>query len=125
METNGSSLYELISAFYNIQLGQKDFLGFTWSIKVGKLIGYLGTLLFAGRWVVQLAASRLARRPVLPLLFWYMSISGSLLLLSYFIFGQNDSVGIINNLFPMGIACYNLILEYRHRAARRHQGSTP
>lgn len=125
MDPSGNSLFELISAFYNIELGEKPFFGFTWNIKIGKLIGYFGTLLFAGRWVVQLAASKLAKRPVLPLLFWYMSICGSLLLLSYFIFGQNDSVGIINNVFPMAIAIYNLVLEYRHRAAQKHQGPTP
>jgi lipid-A-disaccharide synthase-like uncharacterized protein len=125
MMDSGSSLFDLISAFYNIELGKTELFGFVWNLKVGKLIGYLGTLLFAGRWVVQLIASKLARRPVLPLLFWYMSITGSLLLLSYFIFGQNDSVGIINNLFPMAIAFYNLVLEYRHRAELKNQGPTP
>src|SRR5262249_2865992 len=47
-----------------------------------KVIGYLGTGLFAGRWFVQLYASRVSRKPVLPTLFWYMSIVGSFLLLS-------------------------------------------
>ena len=42
------------------------------------------------------------RRPVVPTVFWLMSISGSLLLLSYFVFGKNDSVGILSNLFPGG-----------------------
>ena len=125
MTDAGPSLFETITAFYNIELGEVIFFGFTWNLKIGKLIGYSGTFLFAGRWVVQLAASKLARRPVLPLLFWYMSISGSLLLLSYFTFGQNDSVGIINNLFPMAIAFYNLVLEYRHRAELKTQGPTP
>jgi lipid-A-disaccharide synthase-like uncharacterized protein len=125
MTDSGQSLFDLLTAFYNIELGETVFFGFTWNLKVGKLIGFLGTFLFAGRWVVQLAASKLARRPVLPLLFWYMSISGSLLLLSYFVFGQNDSVGIVNNLFPMAIAFYNLVLEYRHRAELKNQGATP
>jgi lipid-A-disaccharide synthase-like uncharacterized protein len=44
-----------------------------------------------------------------------MSISGSLLLLSYFTFGKNDSVGILSNLFPAGVAIYNLVLDIRHR----------
>lgn len=81
-----------------------------------KLVGYLGVLLFAGRWFVQLAVSRMHGKPVLPRLFWYMSISGSALLLAYFIFGKNDSVGILSNLFPMFIALYNLHLEQRSRA---------
>jgi lipid-A-disaccharide synthase-like uncharacterized protein len=82
-----------------------------------KLVGYLGVVLFAGRWFVQVYASQMRGRPVVPALFWYMSISGSLLLLTYFVFGKNDSVGILSNLFPFTIALYNLYLHRRtHRA---------
>jgi lipid-A-disaccharide synthase-like uncharacterized protein len=79
-----------------------------------KLVGYLGVGLFAGRWFVQLIASRMHGRPVVPRLFWLMSISGSLLLLAYFTFGKNDSVGILSNLFPAAVAAYNLMLDMRH-----------
>jgi len=48
-----------------------------------------------------------------------MSISGSLLLLSYFVFGKNDSVGILSNLFPAGVAAYNLYLDLTHKRAQR------
>ena len=78
-----------------------------------KLVGYLGVALFAGRWFVQLFASRSAGRPVMPATFWYMSVTGSALLLSYFIFGKNDSVGVLSNLFPAGVAIYNLYLHRR------------
>ena len=78
-----------------------------------KIIGYLGVLMFGGRWVVQLAASRLARRPVMPRTFWYMSLVGSILLLNYFIFGKNDSVGVMSNLFPTFTAAYNLWLDLK------------
>jgi len=89
-----------------------------------KLIGYLGVALFAGRWFVQVFASQVKGRPVLPRLFWYMSISGSGLLLAYFTFGKNDSVGILSNLFPAGIASYNLWLDFRSRSARRAASGT-
>lgn len=79
-----------------------------------KMIGYLGSLVFSGRWVIQLAASRKSKKPVMPRLFWYMSILGSSLLLSYFIFGKTDSVGVLSNLFPMAVACYNLFLDITH-----------
>lgn len=78
-----------------------------------KLIGYLGVALFTGRWFVQLIASRLQGRPTVPPLFWYMSIAGSLLCLSYFIFGKNDSVGILSNAFPFLVALYNLRLSVK------------
>ena len=84
-----------------------------------KLVGYLGVALFAGRWFVQMLASRLHGRPVLPALFWYMSVSGSILLLLYFIFGKNDSVGVLSNLFPCTVALYNLDLHHRARRAVR------
>ena len=84
-----------------------------------KLIGYAGVFLFAGRWFVQLWASRASGKPTMPRLFWYMSALGSILLLGYFIFGKNDSVGVLSNLFPLFVALYNLYLEERHRATLR------
>jgi lipid-A-disaccharide synthase-like uncharacterized protein len=84
-----------------------------------KLVGYLGVALFAGRWFVQMYYSRKHHRPVVPTVFWLMSILGSVMLLSYFIFGKNDSVGILSNAFPAGVAGYNLYLDLRNRRDRR------
>ena len=82
-----------------------------------KLVGYLGILLFAGRWVVQLIATRRHGRPVFPGMFWTMSILGSALLLTYFIWGKNDSVGVLSNLFPMAVALYNFAMHRRSMSA--------
>ncbi len=87
-----------------------------------KLWGYGGALMFSGRWFVQMHASRRAGRPVIPMAYWLMSVAGSLMLLTYFLFGKNDSVGILNNLFPSGVAAYNLFLELRHRGRLRRAG---
>ena len=86
-----------------------------WGITVTpwKIVGYVGVLLFTGRWFVQLIASRQHGRPVMPRLFWYMSISGSVCLLAYFIFGKNDSVGVLSNAFPLFVSTYNLYLDFR------------
>ncbi|MFZ5807205.1 MAG: lipid-A-disaccharide synthase N-terminal domain-containing protein [Verrucomicrobiota bacterium] len=89
-----------------------------WIITPWKLVGYLGSILFAGRWFVQVIASKISKKPVMPRLFWYMSIAGSVLLLSYFVFGKNDSVGIISNLFPAFIAGYNLFLDFTHKTQK-------
>jgi len=88
-----------------------------------KMVGFGGGLMFAGRWVVQALASRYAKRPVLPNLFWYMSLCGSLMILSYFIWGKNDSVGIITNLLPAAVALYNLSLDRKHRAVTKSEKS--
>ena len=61
-----------------------------------KVIGLTGALMFGCRWAVQFVASKRAGKPVIPRVFWYMSIVGSLMTLSYFIFSsKQDSVGIL------------------------------
>jgi lipid-A-disaccharide synthase-like uncharacterized protein len=87
-----------------------------------KLVGYLGVLLFAGRWIVQMIATGKQGEPAFPELFWTMSILGSACLLTYFIWGRNDSVGVLSNLFPMGVALYNYFMH--HRALARHAQPT-
>ncbi len=89
-----------------------------WAVTPWKLIGYCGVLLFGGRWIAQLASSAMSGKPTFPRLFWYMSLGGSACLLAYFIWGKNDSVGILSNLMPAFIAAYNLMLDIReHRRA--------
>jgi lipid-A-disaccharide synthase-like uncharacterized protein len=78
-----------------------------------KIIGYVGVFLFAGRWFVQMLATRKYGRPVVPRTFWVMSVAGSVLLLSYFIWGKNDSVGVLSNLFPAAVAFYNLFMDIK------------
>jgi lipid-A-disaccharide synthase-like uncharacterized protein len=89
-----------------------------------KLIGYSGVLLFSGRWVVQLIATRRQGEPAFPSMFWTMSILGSGLLLAYFIWGRNDSVGVLSNLFPMAVALYNFTMHHRAAARRAHAQHT-
>ena len=80
-----------------------------------KVVGWLGAFMFTSRWFVQLHASRKIGRPIIPLSYWFLSLFGSFLLLAYFVFGKNDSVGVITNLFPVFVAGYNLFLELTHR----------
>ena len=87
-----------------------------------KLIGLTGALMFGMRWLVQFLASRRHGRPVIPRLFWYMSLLGSAMTLSYFLFSaKQDAVGILQNLFPAFTAAYSLSLDIRHRGWRREK----
>jgi lipid-A-disaccharide synthase-like uncharacterized protein len=89
-----------------------------------KLIGLAGALMFGSRWVVQFVASRRAGRPVIPRVFWYMSVAGSLMTLGYFVFSQKqDAVGVVQNLFPAFTAGYSLWLDIRHRGWHRDRVS--
>lgn len=79
-----------------------------------KTIGLLGAVLFTSRWFVQLYVTRKRRQVSMPMLFWYLSIAGSLMTLGYFIWGKNDAVGILQNAFPMFVALYNVYVHVRH-----------
>jgi lipid-A-disaccharide synthase-like uncharacterized protein len=94
-----------------------------WISEHWKIVGFLGTALFAGRWVVQVWASRRAGRSVTSAAFWICSLLGSLLLLVYFGLGpRRDSVGLAGNCFPFAVALYNLFLSRRaHTCAAKGQ----
>ncbi len=89
-----------------------------------KLIGLTGALMFGGRWLIQFVASKRAGKPVMPRAFWYMSIVGSLMTLSYFVFSaKQDAVGVVQNLFPAFTALYSLRLDIKHRGWHRDKAS--
>ncbi len=91
-----------------------------------KIIGLTGALMFGTRWVVQFLASRRAGRPVIPRLFWYMSLVGSAMTLAYFLFSQKqDAVGVLQNLFPAFTAAYSLYLDVRHHGWRPRPDAAP
>ena len=93
-------------------------------ITAWKLIGYVGALMFGGRWLVQFIASKRAGKPVIPRVFWYMSVVGSLMTLSYFLFSaKQDSVGVLQNLFPAFTALYSLYLDIQHRGWHREKNT--
>jgi lipid-A-disaccharide synthase-like uncharacterized protein len=81
-----------------------------------KIIGLCGTVLFTARWFVQFYATKKNKRVTVPMSFWYLSVAGSVMTLGYFIWGKNDSVGIIQTAFPMLVSIYNVFAHLReHR----------
>src|SRR5436190_1806024 len=98
------------------ELFKFGFFGHVVIVTGWKLMGSIGALMFAARWVVQFFYARRAGRPVTPLLFWILSLIGSNMMLIYFIFSpKQDMVGILSNFLPSFVATYNLYLELRHR----------
>jgi uncharacterized paraquat-inducible protein A len=57
------------------------FLGITWT--VWKVVGWMGNAVFGSRFFVQWYATEKRKQVVVPALFWWLSIAGSLLLLAY------------------------------------------
>ena len=93
-----------------------NFFGVT--LTAWKLVGFLGALMFAGRWLIQAWATRRAGRPTIPRSFWIISLLGSAMVTSYFIWGKNDSVGVLTNLLPASVAFYNLVMDIKAGRSR-------
>lgn len=82
------------------------------------LLGFGGQFLFASRFVVQWVASERKGESVIPIYFWYLSLVGSLILLTYAIF-RLDPVFIVGQSTGFLIYTRNLMLIYRKRATSR------
>ena len=77
-------------------------------------IGLMGQLLFSWRFILQWIVSEKNKRSVIPIGFWYLSIGGSLILLSYAIH-RTDPVFILGQSGGLIIYLRNLMLIYRER----------
>jgi lipid-A-disaccharide synthase-like uncharacterized protein len=78
------------------------------------IIGFLGQALFTMRFLVQWFQSERARRSVIPIQFWYFSLGGGLVLLSYAIH-RADPVFIVGQATGVFIYLRNLHLISRER----------
>ncbi len=81
-------------------------------------IGFLGQTLFSMRFLIQWISSERKRRSVMPLAFWYFSLAGGAVLLSYAIWRQ-DPVFIVGQ--GMGLIIYLRNLQFRLRERREEQ----
>jgi lipid-A-disaccharide synthase-like uncharacterized protein len=88
------------------------FLGVKWH--TWKVIGWVGNAVFFSRFFVQWYATEKLKRVVVPATFWWLSLAGSLLLLSYGLFYNGDSVYILAYAFTWIPYIRNLIIHYRH-----------
>ena len=73
------------------------------------LFGLFGQLMFTGRFIVQWIASERAGRSVVPVMFWYFSIFGGLIVLAYGLHKQ-DLVIIVGQLPGVVVYSRNLWL---------------
>ncbi len=74
-------------------------------------VGIVGQLVFTSRFVVQWLASEKARKSVIPIAFWYLSIIGSIIMLAYALSIRKPSI-IMGYSFTSFIYIRNLWLIY-------------
>ena len=79
-------------------------------------LGFFAQLMFSARFLVQWLASERAGKSIVPLLFWYLSIAGSVLLLAYSIH-RKDPVFILGQSMGIFIYTRNLYLIRREKRA--------
>ena len=110
-----------MSAFIIERLSQaSDYVGQFWDRPDAYwiLIGFAGQALFMMRFIVQWIASEKAKKSVIPDLFWYFSIGGGLVLLSYAIY-RGDPVFIFGQALGFFIYMRNLYFVLRDRGQKK------
>ena len=81
-------------------------------------IGLLGQAMFSARFLIQWLASERVKQSIVPDLFWYFSLSGGLILLTYAIH-KKDPVFILGQGTGILIYSRNLYFIYRQRLERK------
>ena len=84
-------------------------LDLTWWVA----LGFIGQLLFTGRFVIQWIASERQGKSVVPIHFWLLSLGGSMVLLVYAIH-RKDPVFILGQSFGSIVYIRNLMLIQKH-----------
>jgi lipid-A-disaccharide synthase-like uncharacterized protein len=93
------------------------FLGIQWSVL--EVVGWLGNAVFCSRFFVQWYATERRKQVVVPALFWWLSLAGSLLLLSYAVLDKKGPVIIFAYAFTWIPYIRNLVIHHRHENLRR------
>lgn len=77
------------------------------------LFGFLAQFVFFLRFVVQWITSEKAKKSVVPLAFWYLSIVGSIMILIYAI-KREDPVFIAGQALALVIYIRNIVLHKKN-----------
>ena len=85
---------------------------------VWKVVGWMGNAVFFSRFFVQWIATEKRQQVVIPVSFWWLSLTGSVLLLIYGIH-QRDSVFIFAYAFTWIPYIRNIVIYQRNRSAQR------
>lgn len=73
------------------------------------MVGFVGQGIFASRFIIQWIVSERKKMSVIPMIFWYISLVGSMVLLSYAIY-KKDPVFILGQSMGFIIYLRNIIL---------------
>ena len=82
------------------------------------VFGILGQLLFMARFLVQWICSERRGTSYIPVVFWYLSIIGAIILLTYALY-RKDPVFILGQSVGLIVYLRNLMLIYAKKDAKK------
>ena len=82
------------------------------------ITGFVGQFIFAGRFLVQWISSEKKKKSHIPVVFWYLSLLGGIILLVYAIHIE-DPVFIIGQSFGLLVYARNLMLIRKEKKAAK------
>ena len=85
------------------------------SIDPWVVVGFLGQGLFTARFFVQWVQSERARRSIIPVAFWYLSLGGGATLLAYALY-RHDPVFIVGQASGLVVYLRNLYFVRREQS---------
>jgi lipid-A-disaccharide synthase-like uncharacterized protein len=89
--------------------------GWNWDLWVA--FGLAGQLLFGSRFIIQWIASERKKVSYIPIVFWYLSLSGGIITFIYAIH-KKDTVFTIAQGAGLVVYLRNLMMIYRRRHAQ-------
>ena len=89
----------------------------SWVGRAWVLFGFAAQFVFAGRFIVQWIASERKGRSHVPLIFWYLSLVGGVMLFFYFSFWKRDMVGVAGQSTGIVVYVRNLMLLRKEKRA--------
>ncbi|MFO0793003.1 MAG: lipid-A-disaccharide synthase N-terminal domain-containing protein [Candidatus Brocadiaceae bacterium] len=78
------------------------------------ILGFIGQTMFGSRFLVQWIASEKRGESFIPEIFWYLSMGGSIILLSYAIY-RCDPVFIMGQCTGLFVYIRNVMLIYKKK----------
>ncbi len=83
--------------------------------------GFAAQAIFAARFIVQWIASEKEKRSVIPMAFWYLSLTGGIMLFIYAVY-RKDPVFILGQASGLIVYIRNIIFRLREKRQLENMG---
>ncbi|MHC4591430.1 MAG: lipid-A-disaccharide synthase N-terminal domain-containing protein [Planctomycetota bacterium] len=97
----------------------------SWSGRFWVLFGFGAQALFTARFLVQWVASERRGKSYIPVAFWYLSLAGAAMLLTYAEFWKHDPVVTLGQTTGGVVYVRNLMVLRKEKARLRAAPSSP